>query len=164
MGRVFSAAGSISCLKTYLTASKSTNLAQILVLSCSPPASLPDNKYPATRSSNPPQSFKCQGLSLIRGSKNDSVMLYPWPLFSWTKRGETMGGTPWERLKASTGCRASLLPGLAGAGGTRQFLAACMASSCMAEPLLPRQLANCCSGRMKWEKLQPCKQLPAANA
>lgn len=35
---VFSAARNISCLKTYLTASKTTNLAQILVLPCSPPA------------------------------------------------------------------------------------------------------------------------------
>jgi len=32
------------------------------------------------------------------------------------------------------------------------------------EPLLPRQLASRCSSGMKREKLQPCKQLPAASA
>lgn len=39
-GSVSSAAGSFSCLKTYLTASKSTNLAQGLVFPYSPSAPL----------------------------------------------------------------------------------------------------------------------------
>lgn len=135
MGRVFSAAGSISCLKIYLTASKGTNLAQILVLSCSPPTPLPGTKNPATRSSNPPQSIKCQGLSLIRGSKNACAH----DLYLAEPSEERRHDVPWAahpKAESTFWLLGELVPRSAGAGWTGQFLAAGMASFGTAEPLL----------------------------
>lgn len=139
MGRVFSAAGSISCLKIYLAASKGTNLAQILVLSCSPPAPLPGSKNPATRSSNPPQSINCQGLSLIRGSKNacahDLCLVEP--------SGEIRHDVPWAghpKAQSRFWLLGEPVPRSAGAGWTGPFLSAGMASLGTAESLLPWQL------------------------
>lgn len=121
--------GSISCLKIYLTASKGTNLAQILVLSCSPPAPLPGSKNPATRSSNPPQSIKCQGLSLIRGSKNacahDLCLAEP--------SGERRHDAPWAQSRLWL--LGEPVPSSAGAGWTGPFLSAGTASLGTAESL-----------------------------
>lgn len=151
---VFSAARSISCLKTYLTASKTTNLAQILVLPCSPPADhqiLLELQVPGQH----------ETLILNQGLKKRQRYAVPMTFtqLNHVERGETMcHGQDSQGKAESEFCLLHKPAPGSGAGRTGRFLAARMA-----EPSLPRRLASCCSSGVKQEKLQPCKQLPAAS-